>query len=118
MECKTGAFIQRFWYLVGILVVTEGGDELVENNTDRFVNEGFTKEFYGRKLVERYFEIGIGISCIIIKSSDCKPLSASIYVKYLPIRISLAKPFEGVPALITFTCWNVEIEDLEDISIY
>ena len=34
IERKTGVFIQRFWNPTGVLVVTEGGNELVENNAN------------------------------------------------------------------------------------
>ena len=44
-------------------------------------------------------------------------MPASTYDKDLPIRISLAEPFEGIPVLETAACHNVEIENLEDIYI-
>ena len=52
-ERKKGAFIQHFWRPTGALVVTEGGDELVENNTDRGVIGIFIEAFYGDEIVER-----------------------------------------------------------------
>ena len=109
-------FIQRLWIPTDVSVVTEGDDELVENKTDSGVIRIFIEEFYGSKLVERYLEIGIGMSCSLIKIGDCKPCPASIYEEFLPISISLAKSFEGVPALVTTSCRNVEIDNLEDIS--
>ena len=33
-EHKIGKFIQSLWRPTGVLVVTEGANELVENNTD------------------------------------------------------------------------------------
>ena len=57
-ECKKGSFIQSFWCPTGVLVVTEGGDELVENNTDSGIIEIFIEELYGSDLVERDLAIG------------------------------------------------------------
>ena len=61
-------FIQRFWSPTGVLVVTEGGNELVENNTNCGVIVIFIEDFYGSKFLEHNLAIGIGMSCILIKS--------------------------------------------------
>ena len=67
--------------------------------------------------MERDLAIVISMSCSIINSGNLKPLPASICNEALPIRISLAKLFKGVPALENVACRNVEIEVSEDIYI-
>ena len=52
MELKKGAFIQCFWSLSGVLVVTEGRNDLVEKKTDCGVIGVFIKEFYRNELVK------------------------------------------------------------------
>ena len=95
----------------------KGRNELVENNTDSDVIGVFIEEFYGNDLVERYLAIGISMSCSLIHSGDCEPCPAFIYDEALLTRISIVKQLEGVPALVTDVYWDVEIENLEDISI-
>ena len=102
-------FIQRFWCLTSKVLVTEGGNELVESNTYRGVIGCFIREFNRSNIVERYLAIVIGMSCSFMNSDDCKPYPTSVCEKSLPIRIPLAKPFEGVPVLVTFACRNVDI---------
>ena len=87
----------------------EGGDELVEDNTNRGVIGVLIEEFYGSELVEYNLAIIIGIVFSIIKSGYCKPCSTSICDEVLPIWIPLAKLFEGFLALVTVACWNVLI---------
>ena len=69
-------FIQIFWLLNSILVVTEGGDELVEKNTDCGFIGIFIEEFYSSEFAERKLAIGVGMSCSVIKSGYCKPCYA------------------------------------------
>ena len=116
-ERKTSTFIQRFWRLTSVLVVTEGNNELVKNNTDRGIIGVFIEEFDGSDFVGDELALGMGMSCSIIKSVYCKSLSTSICDESLPIWIPLAKPFEGVPELVTVACRNVQIQDIEGVSI-
>ena len=105
-ERNTGAFIQCFWRSTSVLVV---GDELVKNNTDRGVIGIFIEGFYGIKFLERELAIGIGMSCSLTKSGDCKPCPDSICDEALPIWIPLEKTFEGIPALVNSVCRKVQI---------
>ena len=116
--CKTGVSIQRLWRPTDMIVVTEDGNKLVENNTDRGVIGIFIEEFYGSEIMERYLVIGIGMDCSLIKSCDCKTCPAYIYHESLLITISLANPFKGIPAFATIVYRNVDIKNLEDISIF
>ena len=76
-------------------------------------SSGFLIEaFYGGKFMEYKFVIEIGMSCSLIKISDCKSCTASIYDEVLPIKIYIAKQLECILALMTDTCQNVQIKDL------
>ena len=93
--------------LTSVLEVTEGNNEFVRNNTDRGIIGVFIEEFDGSDFVGDELALGMGMSCSIIKSVYCKSLSTSICDESLPICIPLAKPFKGVPELVTVACRNV-----------
>ena len=72
-EYNTGTFTHILWRPTGLLIFTEGGNKLVENNTDHDVIGVFIEEFYGSDCLERDLAIGIGMSCSLIRSGYCKP---------------------------------------------